>query len=103
MATGGYFITTNNTDQVMGQAGQQLYSSAPQWGHRWVANYGSGIVINSEENDSPYTRYKKLKLKEYSTPEFSSIKDILPKDMVPHAVMCPKEDIKNRIEAYLTN
>lgn len=55
-----------------------------------------------QETNESHDRYKKRNLKEYSTPEFSKIKDILPKHMVPHAVLCPKEDIKSRVEAYLT-
>lgn len=52
--------------------------------------------------DEVHGKYKKRKLKEYADPDFSKVKDILPKDMVPHAVMCPKEDVKARINSYLT-
>lgn len=51
--------------------------------------------------DDKHSRYKSKNLKEYSKPEFKLDDDLLPKEMVPYAVMCPKEDIKSRVAAYL--
>ena len=51
-------------------------------------------------DDIPGTR-KRRNLKEYSDIKFKPSEELLPKDMVPAAVMCPPADIKERVAAYL--
>jgi len=46
-------------------------------------------------------RTKSRNLKQYTNPDFSKVKDILPKHLELGAAMLPKEDVKSRIAEYL--
>lgn len=99
-------VTINNAKMSGASAAydsllQQQAQQAGSMQYRWATEYSPLFTISPEYFDN--NRYKNRNLKEYSTPEFHKIKDILPKDIAPHAVLCPKEDIKSRIESYLTN
>ncbi len=103
-----YSYTTTRSGQQL--AYQQAYldgvaQQQQQYQYQYVTSspYATWSSAYNPEDLLKNPRYEKLNLKEYSKPEFSKIKNILPKDMVPHAVMCPKEDIKNRIMAYLND
>lgn len=63
--------------------------------------YPIGTGNRDRDVDPALAKYRNRKLNEYSDVKFAASEDLLPKDMVPAAVMCPAEHIAGRVAAYL--